>query len=167
MFCSQCGTDIATARFCSSCGAAGAATTSTETEDAIETIRISPKAKFRGGVRTKSLQVLGGDFKTGDWQLSYEFLIPTWGLKKIKLTSKTVDRIEIVKDAHTLQSVSAEEGFALGWLAGGVVGAVIGDYLSQAIKKEGSIIKLYFSDGKTMIAFAEGNTMAALYGAAE
>jgi hypothetical protein len=112
------------------------------------------------------LKVVGGDFKAGNWSFLGGQLTPSWGFRGPHVSSKTVERIEVLKDDLNISGQNtAGAGVLAGFMAGGLLGAFAGETLGNAMKKGGSLIRIFFIDGKTMTAIADGDTMASLYGA--
>ena len=166
MFCSNCGENIGKVNFCSNCGSSQKLEIQNEESSPdLETLRIRAKAKFPA-YKNSELSVVGGDFKLGKWSMMDGKLTPILSFKGPRLSSETVDRIEVLKDGLSISgNTTAGAGAMAGFVLGGVWGALAGDGLGSAMKRGGTLIKIFFNDGKTMIAVADGDTMSAIYGA--
>ena len=165
MFCSGCGLEIGQVNFCSNCGTkAGSVAPSANSND-VETLHLKPGAKFSKFTQYP-FKVVGGDFKLGDWILYKGSMAAAFSFKNHDFNSKNVDRIEVIKDGLSIDEGNAKgAGFVAGAALGGFAGAIIGQSLGGALKSGGSIIKIVFKDGKSIVALVNGDLMAVIYGA--
>jgi hypothetical protein len=135
-------------------------------DEAVEIRTVADGATFSKA--NGELEIFGGDFKLGRYQVLSGKLTPSLGFRTyLNLNVDCPVSIEIVNATKVQNSGAIAGGSFFGGLLFGPLGFAAGAALGSAAKKGGSLVKLHFADGRVLVGEADNKLVSALYAATQ